>query len=179
GATVLLLSRETKIKEWQRDLRADSVLVETVKLPAGTDAGSLMLRVTDGHERAVLRYSAEPRPVGEPPAAATEPPQAAASSSNDELYVTGLHLEQYRHATRHPEMYWREALRRDPGDSRCNNAMGAWHLKRGEFGEAESHFRRAIGRLTRRNANPYDEEPHYNLGLALRYLGRDDEAYDA
>ena len=93
--------------------------------------------------------------------------------------MTGLHLDQYRHATRCPTLYWLEALRRDPGDARCNNAMGLWHLKRGEFAVAESHFRRAIERLTRRNANPYDGEPCYNLGLCLRYLGRDDEAYAA
>jgi tetratricopeptide (TPR) repeat protein len=179
GATVSLQARDTKIKEWQRDLRADSVFVETADLPAGTDKGGLILLITDAQAREILRCSAAPVPAGEPPAAATEPPQPADVASNDELYVTGLHLEQYRHATRHPELYWREALRRDPGDSRCNNAMGAWHLRRGEFIDAESHFRKAIGRLTRRNSNPYDQEPHYNLGLALRYLGRDDEAYDA
>ena len=63
--------------------------------------------------------------------------------------------------------------------ARCNNAMGLWHLKRGEFARAETFFRKAIERLTRRNANPYDGEPFYNLGLCLRYLDRDDEAYDA
>jgi tetratricopeptide (TPR) repeat protein len=70
-------------------------------------------------------------------------------------------------------------LRRDPLDSRCNNAMGFWHFRRGEFTEAEKYFRQAIERLTRRNAHPSDGEPYYNLGLCLRYLGRDDEAYDA
>ena len=54
-------------------------------------------------------------------------------ASNEELYLTGLHLEQYRHATRSPEDYWNEAVRRDPGDSRANNALGRWHLRRGEF----------------------------------------------
>ena len=57
--------------------------------------------------------------------------------------------------------------------------MGLWHLKRGEFSTAEKFFRQAVERLTRRNANPYDGEAYYNLGLCLRYLGRDDEAYDA
>ncbi|HEY9174232.1 MAG TPA: DUF5107 domain-containing protein, partial [Verrucomicrobiae bacterium] len=90
-------------------------------------------------------------------------------ASADELYLTGLHLEQYRHATRCPTLYWREALRRDPGDARCHNALGLWHLKRGEFAAAETHFRKAIARLTRRNANPYDGEPFYNLGLCLRH----------
>ncbi|HWQ92361.1 MAG TPA: tetratricopeptide repeat protein, partial [Clostridia bacterium] len=54
-----------------------------------------------------------------------------------------------------------------------------WHLRRGEFTVAEPCFRKAIQRLTGRNANPYDGEPYYNLGLCLRHLGRDDEAYDA
>ena len=45
--------------------------------------------------------------------------------------------------------------------------------------EAEVFFRKAIERLTQRNANPYDGEAYYNLGLCLRHLGRDAEAYDA
>ena len=73
-------------------------------------------------------------------------------------------------------LYWQEALRRDPLDSRCNNAMGLWHLRRGEFAVAEKHFRKAIERLTRRNANPYDGEAFYNLGVCLRFQNRDDEA---
>jgi tetratricopeptide (TPR) repeat protein len=64
-------------------------------------------------------------------------------------------------------------------DSRCNNAMGIWHLRRGEFEAAKEDFRRAIGRVIERNPNPRDGEPYYNLGLTLRYLGRDQEAYDA
>jgi len=58
------------------------------------------------------------------PDPAIEPPAPKNVVSNDELYVTGLHLEQYRHATRYPEPYWEEALARDPLDSRCNTALG-------------------------------------------------------
>jgi tetratricopeptide (TPR) repeat protein len=57
--------------------------------------------------------------------------------------------------------------------------MGVWHLKRGEFARSEQHLRRAIAALTKLNANPYDGEAYYNLGLALRFQGRDDEAYAA
>jgi tetratricopeptide (TPR) repeat protein len=89
-------------------------------------------------------------------------------ANNDELYLTGLHLEQYRHATRAPEDYWREALRRDPGDSRCHLALGRWHLRRGEFAAAEKHLRASIARLTHRNPNPVDGEAFYQLGLCLR-----------
>ena len=44
-----------------------------------------------------------------------------------------------------------------------------WHLRRGEWKAAEGHFRAALARLTRRNPNPQDGEPYYNLGLCLRY----------
>jgi len=90
-----------------------------------------------------------------------------------------LHLEQYRHATRMPETYWAEGLRRDPHDSRVRNAMGLSHLRRGEFEQAAQHFQAAITRLTSLNPNPRDGEPYYNLGLACRYQGRDKDAYDA
>lgn len=179
SARVRLEAQGQSVAEWVCDLAPDRAFVETAKLSSGIEAADLVAVVATKSGRELLRYA--PSPIGEHevPAPATEPPQPAAIGSNDELYVTGLHLEQYRHATRCPEDYWREALRRDPGDSRCNNAIGRWHLRRGEFQDAEQHFRRAIQRLTSRNSNPDDGEPHYNLGLTLRYLGRDDEAYAA
>ena len=110
----------------------------------------------------MIDYRAPTATAPTAPEAATEPPPPTEIASADELYVTGLHIEQYRHATRAPEDYWREALRRDPLDSRCNNALGLWRLRRGEFALAESHFRLALQRLLRRNPNPYDGEALYN-----------------
>ena len=156
-----------------RSLRA------TVPMPADLLPQQLTLTVLDGDET-LLAY----RPVAQDqapdiPAPASEIPPPAQVASNDELFLNGLHLEQYRHATYQPEWYYREALRRDPCDSRCNNAMGLLHLRRGQFQLAEAHFRSALGRLTRRNPNPYDGEASYNLGLALKFQGRWDEAWDA
>lgn len=99
--------------------------------------------------------------------------------STEQLYLTGLHLEQYRHATYNPLDYYREALRREPGDVRCNNAMGLYLVRCGLFAEAEDYLRRAVETLTERNPNPYDGEPLYNLGLALQGQGKYREAYDS
>ena len=93
--------------------------------------------------------------------------------------MTGVHLDQYRHATRRPEAYWEEALKRDPGDSRTHNALGLWRLRRGELERAAEHFEAAIARITSLNPNPRDGEPFYNLGVAQRYQQKDKEAYDA
>ena len=59
----------------------------------------------------------------------------------EELYLTGLHIEQYRHATYRPDPYYLEALKRDAGDIRTNNAYGSLLMRRGCFLEAEKHFR--------------------------------------
>ncbi len=151
-----------------------------VKLPRGTRDTELVLRVTHPDGRELIRYRppvrAERVQVVTP---ATEPPAPGATPTVEALYLTGLHLEQYRHATRSPEPYWREALRREPTDARSHNALGLWHLRRGGFGDAEAHFRQAAASLTRWNANPADGEPFYNLGLALCFLRRDEAAYGA
>jgi tetratricopeptide (TPR) repeat protein len=163
---------------WNADLVPGKPFI--VDSPArGSRMGQTTLRILDGKGREIISYQPKPRAKGKVPPPATEPPLPESIAGADELFITGLHLEQYRHATRCPTLYWREALRRDPLDSRCNNAIGLWHLRRGEFRDAEKHFRNAIARLTRRNPNPYDGEPFYNLGLCLRHRGRDHEAYGA
>ena len=177
-AEIILETDDGTLGRWKRSLRPDMPFTLTLALPAGVAGADLRLRVCDATGMEVIAYRPEP-PGATAPEAATEPPEPADIASADELYVTGLHIEQYRHATRAPDDYWREALRRDPLDSRCNNALGLWRLRRGEFVQAEFHFRCALQRLLRRNPNPYDGEALYNLGLTLRFLGRDDEAYAA
>jgi tetratricopeptide (TPR) repeat protein len=127
----------------------------------------------------LLRYAPSEIQPAAAPVEADEPPEPEDIATNDELYLTGLHLEQYRHATRSPEPYWYEGLRRDPQDSRINNALGRRHLRRGEFAEAERRFRIAVSRLTIRNPNPYDSEAYYNLGMTLLFQDRASDAYDS
>ena len=180
GLTVELISGDgVTIWTSSSDLDVAQPLVADVPLPSGT--GTLTLQVRRGAS-VVLEYT--PRPTSNPcdadlPSPATEPPRPTDIASNDELYITGLHLRQYRHATRSPMLYWDEALRRDPLDMRVNTAVGAELERAGRHEQAVDHFRRAITRATLRNPNPYDAEAYYRLGLALTHLGRDDEAYEA
>ena len=62
---------------------------------------------------------------------------------------------------------------------RCNNAKGLLLLRRGQFAKAEPYFKTAIATLTKRNPNPYDGEPYYNLGVSLFLQEKYKEAYDA
>ncbi|MBQ9357807.1 MAG: DUF5107 domain-containing protein [Prevotella sp.] len=122
-------------------------------------------------ERSVLQWHAEDddiRPIPDSAEAALLPEQV---KTNEQLYLTGLHLEQYRHATWLPTDYYEEALRRDPNDIRCLNAMGLWYIRKGRFDKAENYLRKAVKLLRKRNPNPYDGEPIYNLAIALKYQG--------
>jgi len=178
-ATITISAKGSELAQFDCDLSPVLPLVEKIKLPKNVVETDLLIRVDDRTGCELISYQPKPRVKGKVPPPATEPLAPEEIKSNDELFITGLHLDQYRHATRSPGIYWREALRRDPLDSRCNNALGLWHLRRGEFAEAENYFRKAIKRLTRRNSNPCDGETFYNLGLCLRFQNRDDEAYDS
>mgnify|MGYP001475919068 FL=1 len=113
--------------------------------------------------------------VPEPAKAALLPEDC---ETTEDLFLYGLHVEQYRHATYPPEDYYLEGLRRDPTDIRLNNAYGRCLLKKCDFTGAEKYFRKAVEKSIRSNPNPYDYEPYYNLGLSLKYQGKEKEAYD-
>lgn len=151
---------------------------KTIDIPEGFDLKNLEIAILTSDGKILVDWNPESDVKKEIPEAAKAAKLPKEIESNEQLYLTGLHLEQYRHATYHPCDYYLEALRRDPKDSRCNNAMGLWLLRRGQFAKAESYFRAAIETLTRRNPNPIEGEPMFNLGLTLRFLGRDDEAFD-
>ena len=139
----------------------------------------LTVTVTDIHNQVMVKWSPQSlktREIPKPAKAAKLPHEI---TRVEELYLTGLHLEQYRHATYDATAYYLEALKREPYDVRCNNAMGLWNLKRARFDKALSYFDKAIETLTEHNPNPYDGEPYFNRGITLKFLGKRDEAYDA
>jgi tetratricopeptide (TPR) repeat protein len=161
------------------DLDPTVSYLKTVELSRDQNPEDLTLSVYDSKGRLMVSFHPEPsggKAVPDPADAIGDP---EAIESIEALYLAGLHLEQYRHATYRPAPYYREGLKRDPGDIRCNNALGMLLYRQGQFEKAEAHFRRAIKRLTKHNPNPYDGEPYYNLGLCLFMQEKLDSAYDA
>lgn len=154
--------------------------LKNIRLSEPVHPEAVRLTVTDLVQGKVLVSYQQEEITGQViPSPANAARRPADTENNEQLYLTGLHLEQYRHATYVAADYYEEALRRDPGDARCNNALGCWYLRRGKFEKAEPFFRQAIKTVTQRNPNPYDGEPYYNLGWSLKMQGKTDAAFDA
>ncbi len=178
GARILLDGPSGSILDESVDLAPGAPYLREVSLPANIPETGLLLRVLDREGAEIIRFKPE-KPWDGTLAEPYQPPAKPAEvASIEELFLIGLHLEQYRHPIFPPEPYWQEALHRDPDESRCNLALGKLALQRGDFTRAEKHLRAAVKRLTSRNPNPYDGEAHYQLGLALKYQGALDEAYE-
>lgn len=181
----------------KRDSGEELFLGATAIFPENVYEREIDLQGADFNEISVLisgttklDWHAEPSEIQPIPDAAEAALRPEEIKTTEQLFLTGLHLEQYRHATWSALDYYEEALRRDPMDVRCNNAMGLWYFRRARFDKAEPYFRTAVKLLQKRNLNPYDGEPIYNLALCLKYQamqsGADtdegkaklDEAYD-
>lgn len=176
GAEIQLLQGDAIWEVWREDLRVVETFTRTS--PVRHPLKTITVRVIAGG-RTLIAYDPADMTPAEAPTVAQEPPAPEEVATVEELYLIGVHLDQYRHATRRPELYWQEALRRDAGESRCLQAMGSWHLRRGELDDAVRCCRKAITRLTRLNPNPYDGEAFYTAGIALRLQGLADEACDS
>ena len=179
----VILDNNVADKEYYNEvvtLSPESVL-EVEKQVGEFKLSDLSLSIFDAEGKRALPLlewqaeSDEIRPIPDAAEAALSPQD---TKTIDQLYLTGLHLEQYRHATWSALDYYEEALRRDPMDYRCNMQMGLWYLRRARFEKAKTYLETAVKVLKKRNPNPYDGEPIFYLGLVNVFLGRIEKAYE-
>lgn len=136
-----------------------------------------VLKTAEG--KVLVDWQPEPPESKKIPAAATAAKLPNEIESIEELYLNGLHLEQYRHATYRPEDYYQEALQREPNNALCNKAMGMLLMRKAQFKEAEKYLQKAVNTLLKRNPNPIDGEAHFYLGQSLELQGKHQAAFDA
>lgn len=178
-ARILLTAGETAIFERTVDVGPGEPFTTEVDLPPGTAEESLRLSLAAQDGRELVAYYPEKREMPPLPKPVTPPPPPQDIGTNEELYLTGLRLEQFYSPALEPYPYYEEVLRRDPADSRAHTALGRLCLMRGSFEEAEAHLRTAAARISKDYTRPKDGEALYYLGVALRFLDRGKEAEEA
>ncbi|MCX8037708.1 MAG: DUF5107 domain-containing protein [Candidatus Sumerlaeia bacterium] len=174
-AKVLVKAADTTLFEKTISIAPDKPYQKEVALPGGTREEDVRVSLSAGGRELVAYQPVKrdkppmPKPV-EPPAAPKD------IKTNEELYLAGMRLQQFYSPAKEPDPYFEEALRRDPGDYRCNVAMGILDYKRGMLNSAEKHFRAAVERATKNYTAPRDGEALYYLGITLKAQDKDDEA---
>ncbi|MBQ7247192.1 MAG: DUF5107 domain-containing protein [Lachnospiraceae bacterium] len=139
----------------------------------------IKVSLTDRNGRVLVDYETYIRGQKQPIEVRKPVKRPSEYDSVEELYINGLHLEQYKQHNYRAEDYYLEALRRDPQDTRCNTAMARISLRNGNFEDCVRYAQKAEERLLSRNQHSPDVQFLYLKGVALKYLGRLDEAYDA
>ncbi len=178
NAKIVVLHKGKEIYIDESTISPVDIYEKEIPLDQNISEYDIKVLVIDGSKE-LVSYQAKDQGIPK----LAEPAKAAKAPEDimtcEELYLTGQHLEQYRHAVFSPDDYYLEGLKRDPNDIRINNAYGLLLLRRGCFEQSEQYFKRAIERLTNMHPSPYDSEPFYNLGLSYFYQERFDEAFDA
>ena len=176
-AVVRLAAKDRVLLEQRVSIDPAHPFVRDVPLPGGVAELDLKASLR-ASGRELVSYQPVRLDPAQMPAPVTDPPAPAAIESIDELFQTGLWIEQFHNASLEPDPYWKEALRRDPGNTQVHTAFGINRFKKARYKEAEQHLRAALARLNVRYAVPKDAEATYYLGLALKAQGKHDEALD-
>jgi len=160
--------------------RPEAIYFKDLPLPADVKEEDLRLGITTVDMGYGLLTYASPKRENIPlPPVVTPPPAPKDIATVEELYLTGLRLEQFYNPAVEPYPYYEEALKRDPGDYRTNTALGLLYMKRAMYREAEEKLRRAVERASKNYTRPKDGEALYYLGVVLRAQGKIKEAEDS
>ena len=180
GGRAVLKAGPKVVLEQTIDIGPDQPFTCQVSLPDGTQYTDLLAALFSAEGDELISY----QPVNQPPVTklpdpVQAPPKPEDIPTSEELYLTGLRVEQIHNPSVDPLPYYQEAVRRDAGDARANTMLGIHYNKHGQFNLAEQHLRRAVERLSQGYTRPRDAEANYQLGLALRAQHRAAEAYDS
>ncbi len=180
GAKVLLKAGEKSVLERTIDIGPDKPFTCEVTVPSGVKETDLKASLLSASNETLISYQPVERKY-EPklPDVVKAPPAPQDIANIEELYLTGVRLEQIHNPRVNADDYFEEVLRRDPGDSRTNTILGVNYTKRAMFEQAEQKLRTAIERISADYTRPANTEAYYHLGLALKAQGRFDEACDA
>ncbi len=176
GSTIRISQDNQVLWSAPADLSPSGAFTARLAMQDGWAYSKMSIVVADGNDVELVSFSPPVRGEKTPIKPRNPVVRPSELATVEELYVNGLHLEQYKQHCYEAADYYREGLSRDPGDIRCNTGMARKSLKDGLFAECVDYCDRAIERLVDRNEHPKDVEAFYLKVVALRFLGSLKEA---
>ena len=174
GLHVVLSIKDTVLL----DSRCDTVPGVPCDLAFTPAEGLYTAVVYDQQGQELLRYTQEVPDETIFPDPVPLDPHPKAIKTVQELYLQGVHKDQYRNPQIEPDVYYKEALRRDPDHIPSLIALGEYQYRRGHFAQARKLLEKAVQNEHIYNLRYQDGEAEYLLGLTLDALGKPDQAYD-
>ena len=108
----------------------------------------------------------------------TDMPSAKGMNSAEELYLAGVHVDQYRDPHTNPDSYWKEALNRDINHIPSLIAMANYEYNRYAFESAEKYAAKAIENLNLFNERHQSGKAYYIYAKIKEAKGDIKTAYD-
>lgn len=180
NANIILKKHGNVVYSKTTDISPEKPFTTTIKLEDDfkiTDLSTEMIN-PDNDEVLVSYKPVETKRADKLPETVKRPPAPKDIKTVEELYLTGSRIQQFYNPTLNAMDYFKEALKRDPLDCRTNIAVGSIYLKNGDYNNAKCYFCHALQRLTKDYTRPSTCEPFYLDGLALKALGKYDNAAD-
>lgn len=176
---VCLKKNDQIIFEKEINISPENPFFHTISIEKNWKENELHLILKDKTGGELISYKPIKKKTGLPlPEPVIPPVSPEQINTIEELYLTGLRIKQFHNARLNPDIYFLEALRRDPLDIRSNTQMGIISKEDGKFDESATYFRTALKRLTADYTKPQNCEPFYHLGLILQAQGKYEAAYD-
>ncbi|MBQ8416526.1 MAG: DUF5107 domain-containing protein [Clostridia bacterium] len=138
----------------------------------------LEVRILSGEGEVIAEYEEKCFDEYNMPEVITDMPSAKGMNSAQELYLAGVHVDQYRDPAVKPDAYWKEALNRDINHIPSLIAMAGYEYGNFNFDLAKTYAERAVACVTKYNNHPISGEAYYVYAQILEALGEKKSAYD-
>lgn len=177
NAKVTVLHGDASVYEETVTLTPDAPYLKEIPMN-GMDINDITVKLISEEGKELVAYKTYVRGQKQPITPRQPVKRPSEIETVEELYINGLHLEQYKQHNYDARDYYLEGLRRDANDIRCNTGMARISYRNGQFEDALRYANAAVARAQSRNMHPADTECLYLKGLSLKMLGKTKQAYD-
>ena len=153
--------------------RAEYVVPKDIKMQLGTT-----VEISDVDGKVLMSYTIKEYDKFNVPPIRQGLPNFKETGSAHQLYLSGLHVDQYRDPATQGAGYYEEAIKRDPNFAPALVALGEYKYRHAFYDEALDYLLRAKKVLTQFNTRLEDGKSYYLLGHVYLALGKRSVAYD-
>lgn len=171
NAKAIVLNGEDIVFEETVNMSPDAAYLKEIPMN-GMNIDDITVKLVSSNGREMVSYKTYVRGQKQPITPRQPVKRPCEIETVEELYVNGLHLEQYKQHNYDARDYYLEGIKRDSSDIRCNTGMARISYKNGQFADAVKYADAAISRAQSRNMHPADTECLYIKGIALKMLGK-------